>query len=297
MIEEKKWTFALTGSSARKLKRGSANLLAGRAFSLALFPLTHRELGQKFQLDQILLWASLPKLLELKSDADRTRYLRSYVLNYIKEEIVAEQITRKLEPLRHFLEVSAQMNEKIVNYASIARDVGVDTKSVQSYFQILEDTLMGFQLPAYHASIRKSQRQAPKFYWFDLGVRRCLENTLDLPAKPSTAYYGELFEHWIILEAARLNQYSETHFQLYYYQTYSGTEVDLILTRVRNFTKRAHNLARMKDSFPESQLYLLSQDPTAKKIGEVHCLHWIDGLNQLFPKLNEKGKPSRLLSR
>jgi predicted AAA+ superfamily ATPase len=300
MIEAGRWRFALTGSSARKLKKGAANLLAGRAFTLRLFPLTHLELGRSFDLDHALRWGTLPKLLELETDSEKQRYLRAYVLTYLKEEIAAEQFTRRLEPFRQFLEISAQMNGKIINYTAIARDSGVDTKTVQSYFQILEDTLVGFHLPAFHASVRKSQRRAPKFYWFDPGVRRALEDTLDLPSKPGTSHYGELFEHWVILEAHRLNEYFEKGYHLSYFQTYSGSEIDLVLSRGRRApilveiksTDRVDEnsvstLGRMQEAFPDSRMIVLSRDPTAKTIGGVECLYWTDGLRELFNPSSE----------
>lgn len=301
MIEAGRWRFALTGSSARKLKKGAANLLAGRAFTMRLFPLTHLELGDRFRLDDALRWGTLPKLLEFESDSEKLRYLKSYVLTYLKEEIVAEQVTRRLEPFRQFLEISAQMTGKVINYAAIARDTGVDTKTVQFYFQILEDTLVGFHLPAFHASVRKSQRQAPKFYWFDSGVRRALEDTLDLPTKPGTSYYGELFEHWVILEAVRLNEYYERGYRLSYYQTYSESEIDLVLSRGRRAPilveikstdrldeRTARASARMKQAFPGSRMMILSRDPVAKKLEGVECLHWQDGLRELF---QSNGRP------
>ncbi|MGK5086113.1 AAA family ATPase, partial [Bdellovibrionota bacterium FG-2] len=269
LIEKKGWRFALTGSSARKLKKGAANLLAARAFTYSLFPLTATELASRFDLNEVLAWGTLPKVLALESERDKHRFLKTYTLTYLKEEIVAEQITRKLEPFRQFLEISAQHNGKIINFSAIAKDVGVDTKTVQSYFQILEDTLVGFTLPAYHASVRKSQRQAPKFYWFDVGVRRALEDTLDIPIKSGTSYYGELFEHWIVLEAFRLNSYFEKGYKFSYYQTYSGTEVDLLLSRGRRppilveikstpqlGDDPAKALASKAEAFPGSPLYI-----------------------------------------
>jgi predicted AAA+ superfamily ATPase len=126
MIEEDGVVLALTGSSARKLKRGAANLLAGRAFLYSLFPLSCFELEEAFDLDQVLRYGSLPKIFQFERDSDKEKFLKTYALTYLKEEIVAEQITRKLEPFREFLEIAAQMNGKIINYASIARDVGVD---------------------------------------------------------------------------------------------------------------------------------------------------------------------------
>ena len=169
LIESTGKRFVLTGSSARKLRRGASNLLAGRAFVYSLYPLTVPELQDSFVLDDALRWGTLPGLFSLDADEDRRAYLRAYALTYLKEEIVAEQIVRRLDPFRQFLEVAAQSNGAIVNYANIARDVGADPKTVITYFSILEDTLVGFLLPAFHRSIRKQQRVNPKFYFFDTG--------------------------------------------------------------------------------------------------------------------------------
>jgi predicted AAA+ superfamily ATPase len=170
LIEEKRAKFILSGSSARKLKRGSANLLAWRAFVYHLHPLTSVEYGATFSLQEVLEWGALPKLLEFQNASDKIEFLRAYALTYLKEEIQVEQLVRNLDPFRQFLEIAAQSNGQIVNYSKIARDVGVDTTTVQNYFSILEDTLIGFHLPAYHRSIRKRQRESPKFYLFDPGV-------------------------------------------------------------------------------------------------------------------------------
>lgn len=295
LVEKKGWRFALTGSSARKLKHGAANLLAGRAFTHSLFPLTHLELGSSFDLTKALSLGTLPKIFEIQSVKDQHKFLKSYALTYLKEEIVAEQITRKLEPFRQFLEIAAQLNGKIINFTAIGKDVGVDTKTVQSYYQILEDTLVGFNLPAYHSSVRKAQRQAPKFYWFDTGVRRALEDTLDIPIRPATSYFGELFEHWLTLEFYRLNHYFERDYKLSYFQTYSGAEVDLVLSRGRrvpilveikstNKVKEddAKKLAKVGESFPKSPIYILSQDPTAKRLFGVKCVHWQAGIQEIL---------------
>jgi predicted AAA+ superfamily ATPase len=164
--------FALTGSSARKLKRGSANLLAGRAFTYNLFPLTHVELGQSFDLDDALNWGTLPKIYSCASAQEKSEFLRAYGLTYLKEEIWNEHLIDDLEPFRTFLEVVAQTNGTIVNYAKLARDVGIDEKTVKRYFEILEETLIGFHLSAFSRSIRKRQSRSPKFYLFDTGVTR-----------------------------------------------------------------------------------------------------------------------------
>ena len=169
LIENTSIKFILSGSSARKLKRGGSNLLAGRAFMFYLYPFTSFELKEKFNLKKSLQWGMLPQVLKFKSNQDRKEYLKSYTLTYLREEIQMEQIVRKLTPFRKFLEVAAQMNGQIINFSKIGSDIGVDTTTVQNYYSILEDTLIGFHLQAYHTSIRKSQRLSPKFYLFDTG--------------------------------------------------------------------------------------------------------------------------------
>jgi len=149
MMDKKKAKFILTGSSARKLKRGGANLLAGRAYSYNLHPLTSFELGELFDLDQYLSFGGLPRVWNIKTPEERVLYLRSYVTTYLKEEIAEEQIVRKLEPFARFLPIAAQSSGKIINYNNISKDVGVSDQTVKTYFQILEDTLLGFFLPAH----------------------------------------------------------------------------------------------------------------------------------------------------
>lgn len=293
-IENTGVRFALTGSSARKLRRGASNLLAGRAFVLYLFPFTHKELGQTFDLQSTLKWGSLPQIHHLADDQDKTRYLRSYAQTYIKEEIVAEQVIRKLDPFRQFLEIAAQQNGDIINFSNIARDVGVDTVTVQSYFQILEDTLIGFLLPAFHQSVRKRQRSNPKFYFFDLGVKRSLENTLSVDLKPKTHAYGKAFEHWLILEALRQNYYSEKDFKFSYLRTKDDAEIDLVVERpgrgpalieIKSKTlvdeRDCRGLARFLNDFPGASAYVFSNDPDAKQFGDVKALFWQAGLKEI----------------
>jgi uncharacterized protein len=196
-IEEHKIKFALSGSSARKLKRGGANLLAGRAFVYHLYPLTRAELGAAFQLDSALNFGTLPKIQEFSDDTDRNQFLTAYTHTYVREEIIAEQVIRSLQPFRKFLEVAAQMNGAPLNYAGIARNVGVDDKTVKNYYSILEDTLLGFFVEPYHRSIRKTQTEAPRFYFFDTGVKRAIEGTLSSRIVPHTYAWGKAFEHFV----------------------------------------------------------------------------------------------------
>ncbi|MFZ4405158.1 MAG: ATP-binding protein, partial [Pseudobdellovibrionaceae bacterium] len=231
LIENKKIKFALTGSSARKLKRGSANLLAGRAFSFELFPLTHLELGKEFDLSLYLARGGLPALTSLHGEKDVQLYLRSYVSTYLKEEIQAEQIVRNLKPFRLFLDVAAQMNAKIINFSKIAQDVGADTKSVQNYFEILKDTHLGILLNSHDHSLRRRQKKNPKFYYFDTGVVRSLNRRLNTPLKKGTFEFGDLFEQFIILEMHRLNSYFALDYQFSYLQTNNNLEIDIIIER------------------------------------------------------------------
>lgn len=297
LIEETNIQFILSGSSARKLKRGGANLLAGRAFVFYLHPFTSLELGPRFNLTKTLCWGLLPRQFNLKSDFDREEYLKAYALTYLKEEIQLEQIVRKLSPFRKFLEVAAQMNAKVINYSKIARDIGVDTTTVQNYYSILEETLVGFYLRPYHTSIRKSQRLSPKFYLFDTGVCRALKGTLNVPLLPQTYDFGEAFEHFIILEIIKLIEYSRKSWRYFYLLTKDGAEIDLIIDRPgettlcleikssdRTTESDVRNLIRLGADIPKSRLYCLSRDPLRKKIQNVMCLEWKQGLSEIFQK-------------
>ncbi|MBF0104136.1 MAG: ATP-binding protein [Deltaproteobacteria bacterium] len=294
LIESTSLRFALTGSSARKLKKKGTNLLAGRAFLNTLYPLTSPELADLFSLSQVLQWGSLPKIYSLTSDIEKRAYLKTYTYTYLKEEIVSEQVIRKLEPFHRFLEIAAQSSGEILNFTNIARDVGADPKTIQSYYQILEDTLIGFLLPAYHHSIRKQQRQASKFYLFDLGVKRALENNLHSAVTPSTYGFGKLFEHFLITEIVHLNEYYRRDFRFYYLRTQNQLEVDLIIERpgmpralveIKSSDqvdeRDTKTLSLFLQDIKPSQGFCLSLDPRAKKIGNVHCLHWQEGLKEI----------------
>jgi predicted AAA+ superfamily ATPase len=286
--------FIMTGSSARKLKRGAANLLAGRAFSYALFPFTAKELGQNFDLNQALHFGTLPALTMFSTHTDKEEFLRSYVRTYIKEEVQLEQLVRNLDPFRDFLEVAALANGQIINYSKIARDIGTDDKTVKSYFSILEDTLLGFHLPAFHRSIRKQQREAPKFYLFDPGVTRALSKTLRVELLPKTYAFGRAFEHFILLECHRLNEYLRLDYGLHYLRTKSDVEIDLIIQRpgkpdllveikstdriTTDDTRTVERISADWDRQCEAQVWSL--DPTPQKIGRTRCLFWLDGLGE-----------------
>lgn len=293
-IESSRFKFALTGSSARKLRHGSANLLAGRAFVLHLFPLTAREIGERFSLQSALAWGTLPRAVMIESDEDRRDFLRSYAHTYLQEEITQEQIVRRLDPFRRFLIVAAQMSGQILNFTKIAREIGSSTVTVQSYFQILEDTLIGSLVEPFHESVRKRQRGNPKFYFFDTGVQRALNNTLQVELAPQTYAFGVAFEYFIVNEIHRLHAYGKKDYRLSYLRTKDGVEIDLIIERPgmkralveiksaeRITDEDIRSLTILGKDVPNSEAFCLSRDPNAKNIGAVSCLPWQEGLVQL----------------
>jgi predicted AAA+ superfamily ATPase len=295
LIDERGGRFAISGSSARKLRRGGGNLLAGRAFAFQLFPLTSIELADRFDLDTHLAYGGLPTVWNTQNQRERVLYLRSYVTTYLKEEISEEQIVRKIEPFSRFLQVAAQLSGKIINYSKIARDVGVSDQTVKTYFQILEDTLLGTILPPYHRSIRKAQGQTPKFYFFDTGVIRTLNRQIDRPLSDETFNYGNLFEHFILHEITRHASYTERDWVCSFLRTADDQEVDLVIDRPGMKTlvveiestkiirsEHTEVVARLGRDIPDSEILVLSRDPERKQYGSVKCLHWSEGLTSIF---------------
>lgn len=301
LIEETDKIFILTGSSARKLKHGGANLLAGRAFVYHLFPLSCFELGTVFNLHQALHWGTLPKIFSFEEDLDKSEFLRAYSDTYLKEEIWNEQVIRKLLPFRRFLEVAAQCNGKIVNYANISRDVGVDDKTIKEYFHVLEDTMIGFFLEPYHHSFRKRLVEKPKFYFFDPGVVRSLSRRLSVPLEPRTAAYGEAFEHFVILEFIRLASYFQPDFRFSFMRTVNDVEIDLVVERPGKpllcieikstdaiAEKDVSSFNKLTASIEGCEAIVLSQDRFTKQFDHVVCLPWKQGLEEIFPEVKVK---------
>lgn len=287
--------FIMTGSSARKLKHGGANLLAGRAFVYHLYPLSAFELGDDFDLNHALRWGTLPEISRCSSDLERQEFLNAYAHTYLKEEIIVEQTVRNLEPFRKFLEVAAQSNGKIINYSNIARDVGADDKTIKSYYTILEDTLIGFMLDAYDGSFRKRLSQKPKFYFFDPGVVRALSRQTSIALTSQTNDYGNAFEHFIILECLRISDYHRKDFRFSYLRTPSDVEIDLVVERpgkallcieIKSSSNvNPENISSFKQitaDIPNCEAVVLSQDKYAKKFDHVLVLPWQQGIQDLF---------------
>lgn len=297
-IEKKHFLFVLTGSSARKLKKSGVNMLAGRAFLCYLYPLTHIELKAQFALNSILQWGSLPKVLEYKTEAEKIEFLTSYTDTYLREEIVAEQLVRNITPFRHFLEVAAQSNAKIVNFKSIATAINVEISTVQNYFQILEDTFIGVLLQPFHESIRQRQRKNPKFYYFDMGVTRALQNRLTLGLLPQSYEYGELFEQFILLELIRFNAYYKKYFRFSYLTTKDDVEVDVVIERpgknrifleIKSTSQTASlneekltGFKKLVQDAKNVEGIIVSQDTMPRVVEGLRFIHWRDFFAEIF---------------
>ena len=294
-IQKKDRQFILTGSSSRRLKQKGTNLLAGRAWIYHLYPFTSLELGKSFNLKKALELGGLPTAF-LKNPLSAKEYLKAYTGTYLQKEIQSEKWVRQLQPFRRFLSVAAQMNGKIINKSKIAKDVGVDDVTVSNYFEILEDSLLGFILPAFHKSVRKSQRQSSKFYFIDPGVKRALSGELGSALIPQTSGYGEAFEHWVLLEIIKLISYKRLDWTYSYLRTKDNVEIDLIIQKPKSFllieikskkkvqagdAKALETLG--KDIDPKADKWLLSQDPLEHKFGKTKALHWQTALKKLFP--------------
>ncbi len=223
LIQKKKITFLLTGSSARKLKHGGANLLAGRAREARLFPLVSSEI-ESLSLLRLLNHGGLPDVYQ-SDDPDED--LASYVTTYLKEEIKAEAVTRNVAAFSEFLDIIARANGSEINYESFASDLQVSTSTLKNYFQILEDTLIGFQLPGFTATTKRKATVRSKHYLFDLGVTRYLSGIKEIKIKSDA--FGYAFEHFIVLEVRAYLSYSRSKEPMAYWRSTSQFEVDLVI--------------------------------------------------------------------
>ncbi len=230
LIEGKGLRFVLSGSSARKLRRGGVNLLAGRAITTNLFPLTSAELSSDFDVEHALQFGTLP----LAVDADTAQdYLRSYVETYLTQEVQAEALTRNVSAFARFLEVTARQNAQTTNATGIARDTGVHRRTVESHFQILVDTLLGHWLPAWRLKSSNRQLQRSKFYFFDCGVARALTGRLPYP--PTAEELGPQMETLVLNELRAYLAYSKLGYVPHYWRSYDGAEVDFLIETAQGF--------------------------------------------------------------
>lgn len=235
LIEKYKFKFALSGSSARKLKRQGANLLAARATLRHMEGFVHAELNSDFDAKAVLEFGSLPALYNQREPVE---FLADYLNLYIKEEIRAEGLVRNLDPFLRFLEVAGLMNGQILNATAIANDAKVPRMSVENYFSILTDTMVGYFLPAYRPQLKVKETAHPRFFWFDCGVARAaaglLRDTLD------SFWLGFSLETYIFHELRVYNRFSEKERPLFYYGVTGGGDIDFVIeTRKGTLSRKA----------------------------------------------------------
>jgi len=222
LIENTNVSFLMTGSSPRKLRRGHANLLGGRAWRYNMTPLTLSETSG-FDLEQVVVSGLLPPHF---LSSDPVRDLRSYMADYLKEEIAAEAVVQHIPAFAEFLRVAAITSGELLNYTNVGRETGVSAKVVRSYFQILEDTLLGFRVSPWRRAINRRLIETEKFYLFDVGVTNYLARRTP---KTGTPEFGKSFEHIILMELKAYQTYRNPELDIRYWRTSTGYEVDFIL--------------------------------------------------------------------
>lgn len=286
LMVEKGLFFILSGSSSRKLKRSGANTLGGRAIPETLFPLVWPEVTD-FQIDKAVQNGMLPRHYMVEN---ATKRLSSYVKVYLDEEIREEGDIRDLDAFERFMEVAAISDGEMLNYSNIAADCGVSAKTVKSYFQVLYDTLIGYEIPAYRKEVKRKIIQAPKFYYFDVGIVNYLMGRHSL--KRGTDDYGHAFEHLVMQEIIAYKGYNDKREILSYWHTYDKKEVDAVIgdamvgieikssEQVKN--KHKAGLKAFKEEHPDCRMILVSLDPITRKAGDIELVYVLDFLKMLW---------------
>lgn len=233
-MEESRLRFILSGSSARKLKRGGANLLAGRALVKNLYPFLPAELGADFDLEDALRFGTIPLIFTSEKTEKKDR-LRAYVQTYLKEEIQAEALVRNLAGFMRFLPIAALFHGQVINISNLARDCGAERSTVSGFLEILQDTLVTFHLPAFEAKLRVKERKHPKLFWVDPGLARAAKGDF---GPISAEERGSLFEGWIAQTLRSYQGYFGDWDEMFYWSPTEakGVEVDFLLRAGKNFT-------------------------------------------------------------
>ena len=301
--------FILCGSSSRKLKRSGANThsseshracsngrvakgedvvntLGGRAIPETLYPLVWPEVTD-FQIDRAVQNGMIPRHYMVE---DATKRLSGYVKIYLDEEIREEGEVRELDAFERFMEVAAICDGEMLNYSNIASDCGVSAKTVKSYFQILYDTLIGYEIPAYRKEIKRKIIQAPKFYYFDVGLANYLMGRHTL--KRGTDDYGHAFEHLVMQEIIAYKGYNDKRDIISYWHTYDKKEVDAVIgdanvaIEIKSTdhveTKHKKGLKAFQEEHPDCRLILVSLDPITRRSGDTELIYILDFLKMLW---------------
>lgn len=291
LIEEREISFALTGSSARTLRKKGVNLLAGRALTYHMHPMTTQELGNDFDFDRALKYGLLPSI---PSETDPEQYLESYVSTYLREEVLQEGLTRNIGSFSRFLETASFSQGEMVNLSQIARESSIHRKVVESYFQILEDLLIGIRIPVFSRRAKRQVTAHPKFYLFDVGVYRTIrpQGPLDTDAEID----GPALETLLLQELRAYNDYLSLAYTIYYWRTTGGQEVDFVLYGPRGLiaieVKRSRNISKKELSglqafgvdYPEAKLLMLYGGSQRQYFKEIEAIPFQEAL-QTLPEL------------
>lgn len=286
LITKKGIRFILCGSSARKLQRCGANLLGGRAVRNVLYPFVSAELAD-FNLLRAVNNGMIPRHYLIENPWKR---LQAYVGDYLQEEILAEALTRNLNSFSRFLEAAALTNGEILNYQNIATDCGVSSPTAKEYFSILVETLLGYMVPAYSRTVKRRLIQAPKFYFFDVGIVNYLTKRKNL--SPGSADFGHAFEHFIIQELIAYIGYTRSEHHLSYWHTASGYEVDVILgdakvaVEIKSCaevqSRHLKGLKAFQEEHPDAKLIIVSLDANPRIMNGVEVWPAMQFLQKLW---------------
>lgn len=289
LIENRSLTFLLTGSSARKLRRGHANLLAGRAWRREMKPLCFAEV-RDLDLERVMVSGLLPSHF---LSPDPLEDLRAYVSDYLREEIIAEGLVSNLPAFSEFLRVAALTSSELLNYTNVAREVGVSAKVVRGYFEILEDTLLGYRLRPWTRNSRRRLIQTEKFYLFDIGVTNYL---MRRTPRLGTSEFGKSFEHYIFMELLAYRAYRAPELDIRYWRTSTGREVDFLLddqalaievkASARVHAAELQSLTALSEDGLVKKRLVVSLETQPREVqdrfGPVSILPWREFLGQLW---------------
>ncbi|MBI1910070.1 MAG: ATP-binding protein [Deltaproteobacteria bacterium] len=287
LIESRKVRFLLTGSSARKLRRGGVNLLGGRAWSRAFHPFIYHELGDQFDLLKALNRGLIPSIYLSDNPEDD---LEGYAGDYLKEEIAAEGLTRNIPAFSRFLEVAASCNGQMIDYTSISNDAQIPRTTVHEYFQILKDTLIAHELPAWQKSQKRKPITTSKFYLFDWGVVRHLQHRQSI--QPRSPEFGEAFEAYLFHEMKTFVDYTKCG-NLYYWRSKSRFEVDFVIeeavaVEVKAKTNITPNdlkgLLALQEEKKIKHLVAVSLEKTPRVVQNIQILPWSIFLTLLWER-------------
>jgi uncharacterized protein len=293
LIDNTQLHFILTGSSARKLRHGNANLLGGRALQRYLFPFMWREVSDTAQLPHFLRFGSLPHVYCAESEGEKIDFLRSYVDIYLREEIQAEGLVRRIGAFSRFLDMAASQFGEILSYSTVARECQQAVMTVKSYYEILEDTLIGYRLEPWRKSVRKRLTGHPKFYLFDNGVTNIINGYSS--EITDSVLLGRLFEQFIVMETIKEIRTSGKMIQPYYWRTNTGAEVDLVLEREGRIvgayeikwtktcsSSHVSGLRAFQSEHPEAQCHVICAAAEPYSVGNVRVMNWQDYLKEIL---------------